>query len=258
MKAKTATSIARPVGRRRPVQGNAPLVQAPASAGQQAAARIPVDAIQTAASASALGKILGVYADPLTWGAAFFILVSLVTGIIYFTWAVTGLALSVSFLILIIGLPFAFVFLLSVRGLALVEARLVGAALGMSIAPAPLFGKAGSKWWERLKALVADRNTWSALLYLVLQMPLGVIYFSVTVSLVALALGLISAPLLYVLTPMPVIMIESQALRLPIWAPVLTGIAGFLLLTAAMHIIRGIGRWHGRRRTAGHNAAGCG
>ena len=186
------------------------------------------------------------YADPLTWGAAFFILVSFVTGILYFTWAVTGLSLSLSFLILIIGLPFAFLFLLSVRGLAMIEARLVEAALGTRIAPPPVFGKPGLRWLERLKALVTDKSTWSTLLYLILQLPLGVIYFSVTVSLVALALGLITVPFLYVLTPMPVITIGSEALRLPIWALVLTGITGFLVLTAAMHIIRGIGRWHGR------------
>ena len=245
MKTRSTTSIARPAGRR-PVRGKTAQVQVPAAAAQGAAARIPADARQPAAPVSILGKILGVYADPLTWGAAFFILVSLVTGIVYFTWAVTGLSLSIGFLILIIGLPFAFLFLLSVRGLALVEARLVEASLGTRIAPAPVLGQPGLTWLERLKALVTDKSTWSTLLYLVLQLPLGVIYFSVTVSLVALALGLISAPFLYVLTPVPVITIGSEALRLPIWALVLTGIAGFLLLTAAMHVIRGIGRWHAK------------
>jgi len=245
MKARTATSIARPLGRR-PVKGNAPRAQAPATAAPLVEARIPADTGKPAALASAVGKILGVYADPLTWGSVFFILVSFVTGILYFTWAVTGFALSVSFLILIIGIPFAFLFLLSVRGLALVEARLVQASLGASIAPAPIFRNAGLKWWGRLKALVTERRTWSALLYLILQLPLGVIYFSVTVSLVALALGLIAAPFLYVLTPMPVIMLGGEELRVPIKALFLTGTAGFLVLTAAMHVIRGIGRWHGR------------
>ncbi len=196
------------------------------------------------AQASALGRFLGVYADPLTWGAAFFVLISFVTGIIYFTWAVTGLALSISFLILIIGLPFALLFLLSVRGLAVIEARLVESALGIRIAPAAVLGKPGLKWLERLKVLVTDRSTWSSLLYLVLQLPLGVIYFTVTVSLVALALGLMSAPFLYVLTPFPVIALSGEPFRMPAWAPVLIGIGGFLLLTSSMHVIRGIGRWH--------------
>ena len=150
MKTRTATSTALHAGRRRLAQGHASLVQAPAPAGQQVEARIAAEAGKPAAPASALGKVLGVYADPLTWGAAFFILVSFVTGILYFTWAVTGLSLSLSFLILIIGLPFTFLFLLSVRGLALVEARLVQASLGATVTPPPSFAGAGSKWLERL------------------------------------------------------------------------------------------------------------
>ncbi|HNO31570.1 MAG TPA: sensor domain-containing protein, partial [Anaerolineales bacterium] len=51
---------------------------------------------------SILGRIFGVYVDPRTWGSMLFTFITFVTGIIYFTWAVTGAALSLSFLILII------------------------------------------------------------------------------------------------------------------------------------------------------------
>ncbi len=246
MKAKTAILV-RPHGRRRTIaifdDTSAPASKpAPRQAAQISA---PAES-RPAASFSPLRDFLGVYVDPRTWGAAFFILVSFVTGILYFTWAVTGLSLSISFLILIIGLPFAFLFLLSVRGLALVEARLVQASLGVTVTPGPVFAKAGPKWWDRLKALVTDRGTWSAFLYLILQLPLGTIYFIVSVTLVSLALGLISAPFLYLLTPMPVIMIGSEPLHLPLKAVFLTGAGGFLVFTLALHVIRGIGRWHAK------------
>jgi hypothetical protein len=196
---------------------------------------------------SPLRGLLGVYADPRTWGAAFYILVSLVTGSFYFTWAVTGLALSISFLILIVGIPFATLFLVSVRGLSSLEVRLVQVSLQSPITPRPILGQAGSKWFERLKAMLSDAGTWSALLYMVLQLPLGVIYFSIAVSLAALALGLMSAPFLYVLVaPTPVMRIPGGQFQIPLWGLLLIEIGGFLTLTAAMHVIRGIGRWHAR------------
>ena len=246
MKAKIGTSVVVQEGRLKGLQASESPARTKAPARRSAEQRLPLPVEQPAASPSALRALLGVYADPQTWGAAFFILVSFVTGILYFTWAVTGLGLSISFLILIIGLPFAYLFLLSVRGLAMVEARLVQASLGVDLTVGPVLPKAGSKWLERLKALVTARSTWSALLYMFLQLPLGVIYFSVTVTLVALALSLISAPILYGLIKVPVVALEGVTYGLPAWGAILIGLAGLLLLTAAMHVIRGIGRWHAK------------
>ena len=64
-------------------------------------------------------RIFGVLADPHAYGALFFMLLSLATGIVYFTWAVSGLAMSLGFAILIIGVPFFLLFVASVRALAL-------------------------------------------------------------------------------------------------------------------------------------------
>ena len=45
---------------------------------------------------SALRRFLGVYDDPKAWGALLYMLISLITGIVYFTWTVTGLSSSLS------------------------------------------------------------------------------------------------------------------------------------------------------------------
>ena len=66
-----------------------------------------------------LGRIFGAYLDPRTWGSLLFMFITFVTGLICFIWVVTGASLSVSLLILIIGVPFAILFLVSVQGLAL-------------------------------------------------------------------------------------------------------------------------------------------
>lgn len=245
MKAKTAIQV-RPQERRRSLAlfDDAPGREPKPTGAQGARITAPAQA-QPAAWSSPLHEFLGVYGDAGTWGAACFILVSFVTGILYFTWSVIWLSLSVGLLILIAGLPIAFLFLLSVRGLALVEARLVQAALGVRVRAGPLFGKAGQNWWERLKAVVSDRGTWSALAYLMLQLPLGTIYFGLSVTLISLGLGLLSLPFLYWLKPVPPMMFGSvPLLALPLWSVLLIGVVGFVILTAALHVIRGIGRWH--------------
>ena len=191
-------------------------------------------------------RVFGVYIDPRTWGSLLFMFITFVTGIIYFTWAVTGLSLSLSFLILIIGLPFAILFLLSVQGLALLEGRIVEALLGVRMPRRPLFAQPGLKWLERLKALVTDKHTWLSMLYMVLQMPLGVLYFSVLVTLIAFSLGVMAAPFAQVFGHLPIITNYDERIFLPYWALILMEIGGFLLLTLTMHLARAIGWLHGR------------
>src|SRR6202045_4366265 len=58
---------------------------------------------------SGAGAFFGVFLDPRAYTSLFFMLLSLATGIIYFTLTVTGLSLSAGFAVLIIGLPFFFV-----------------------------------------------------------------------------------------------------------------------------------------------------
>src|SRR6185503_6176065 len=55
---------------------------------------------------SVFKRFLSVYDDPKAWGALLYMLISLVTGIVYFTWVVTGLSLSLSLAIFIFGLIF--------------------------------------------------------------------------------------------------------------------------------------------------------
>ncbi|MBI5352234.1 MAG: sensor domain-containing protein [Chloroflexi bacterium] len=195
---------------------------------------------------SLLGRIFGVYIDPRTWASLLFMFITFVTGIIYFTWAVTGAALSISFLILIIGIPFAILFLLSVQGLALLEGRLVEALLGVRMPRRPLFAQPGLNWLERLKALVTDKHTWISLLYMVLQMPLGVIYFSVNVTLITFSLTVMAAPIVQLIWNLPVVTIGYGRILLSYPALVLLAVVGLLTLTLTLHLARAAGWLHGK------------
>jgi len=193
-----------------------------------------------------IGRFFGVYADPRAWGAILYMLIALVTGTLYFTWAVAGLMFSVSFSIFIFGLPFALLFLLSIRGLALLEGRIVEALLGVRMPRRPLFGHPGMKWFERMKLLVTDKYSWLAILYMLLQMPLGTLYFSLLTTLFVFSLSLIATPVIQVVLKIPTVTIGYTEYFLPLWALVLIALGGILVATLTMHLARGIGWLHGR------------
>lgn len=195
---------------------------------------------------SALGRFFGVYADPRAWGGLLYMLIAFITGVFYFTWAVTGVSISASFVIFIFGLPLALLFLLSVRGLALLEGRLVEALLGVRMPRRPLFSHQGMKWLDRLKALLTDKATWLMLVYMLLQFVLGTVYFVLIVTSLTVSLTFISLPFLQLFWNIPIINIGSQRIFLPYWELIIISISGILLWTIFMNLARGIGQLHGR------------
>ncbi|MBI5946341.1 MAG: sensor domain-containing protein [Chloroflexi bacterium] len=201
---------------------------------------------QIAKPRSALGRFFGVYADPRAWGGLLYMLIAFITGVFYFTWAVTGVSISASFVIFIFGLPLALLFLLSVRGLALLEGRLVEALLGVRMPRRPLFSHQGMKWLDRLKALLTDKATWLMLVYMLLQFVLGTVYFVLIVTSLTVSLTFFSMPFLQLIWNVPIISIGSQRIFLPYWELIIISISGILLWTIFMNIARGIGQLHGR------------
>jgi hypothetical protein len=194
---------------------------------------------------SAAARFFGVVVDPRAYACLFYMFFSLITGIIYFTVATTGLSLSAGLIILIIGLPFFALFLLSVQGIALVEGRIVEALLGIRMPRRPLFAKKQQRMWERFKTLFKDKLSWTTILYMLLQLPFGILYFTVFVSLICLGLALIAQPILQGLFGFPVADVHGIAYYLPNWLAPLPLIVGVLWLLLTMHLAKLVGRLHG-------------
>ncbi|MFC1961647.1 sensor domain-containing protein [Chloroflexota bacterium] len=192
-----------------------------------------------------LRRFFGIFADSRAWGACLYLLFSLATGIIYFTWAVTGISLSAGLMVLIIGLPFAGLFILSVRGIGLVEGLIVEALLGIRMPRRPLFYRKNMGWWQNFKAMVSDKHTWLSLIYMILQLPLGIIYFTGLVTLIAVSLYGIALPILQLGFDLPVSYVNGVTYYLVAWMLPLTVIAGILLATLTMHLAKYLGRQHG-------------
>ena len=194
---------------------------------------------------STIARFFSVISEPRAWGALLYMFFSIVAGLIYFTWAITGLSLSLSLMILIIGIPFFVFFLLSVRTIALVEGRVIEALLGVRMPRRSIFTHKGVGWWEQLKSLFLERRTWGGIVYMLIQLPLGILYFTIFTIMIALALDFILVPITELGFHYPLFVINNTAYHTPVWSMPLVVIAGFIIFLATMHLAKFIGRMHG-------------
>ncbi|HOX70222.1 MAG TPA: sensor domain-containing protein [Dokdonella sp.] len=205
--------------------------------------------VRPVAEKSFIAKFFGVAVDPRAYAAMFYMVLAMATGIFYFTWVVTGLSLSAGFAILIIGIPFIVLFFATVRALSFVEGKIVEAMLGVRMPRRPLYVDREKSIWQRIGAMFTDPRSWSTLFYMVLMLPLGILYFCIVTVGMALALGFIVAPFLHVFGYGDGIVMRDGSEVLwsaPVWAMPLVFVGGVLLLFAMLHIARGIGHLHGQ------------
>jgi uncharacterized membrane protein len=201
----------------------------------------------------ALAQFFGVFLDPRAYLSLFYMLLTLATGVVYFTFAVTGLSLSVGLAVLIIGVPFFLVFIGIARVISLGEGRLLEAITGERMPRRPVHPGPPLSWWTRILDMLKDARTWTTILYLLLMLPLGIVYFTVAVT--GLAIGAA-----FVMTPFAVLgerfrwfgadwgihfgnaFLNDHAAA----SSVVFFVLGVILLTALMHLARGVARLHVR------------
>lgn len=199
---------------------------------------------------SLIGRFFGVAADARTWGAMFYMLLSLATGIFYFTWAVTGMSLSFGLSILIIGIPFIVLFFGTVRALSLIEGRIVEAMLGVRMPRRPPYPPTnGLSWLGRIGRMFSDARTWSTLLYMLLMLPLGICYFTITVTLMAVTVAFIGAPIAYLFgeqwTGYVTVDLGWGAHVPSMGDALILFVIGAMLLFVTLHVVRALGQLHG-------------
>ena len=180
-------------------------------------------------------QIFGVLADPHAYGALFFMLLSLATGVLYFSWAVAGVAMSAGFAILIVGVPFFLLFVASLRALALAEGRVVEALLGIRMPRRLLPAEIEGGLVERVLYWLKDRHTWTTLLYLLLKLPLGIVSFVFAVILLATSLALLVLPLAQPFVLYPLIQIGNGGVFVAWWLFPLFWLGALVDLVILLH-----------------------
>jgi len=194
---------------------------------------------------SALGRFFGIYGDSRAWTALFYMLLALGTGIVYFTVTVTGLSMSAGLAILIVGIPFFLLFVGFTRVLSLAEGRLVEGLLGERMPRRPPYPQKGKPFMTRIRDMLTDGRTWTTMLYFLLMLPLGVLYFTLAVAGLAISVALMVLPFLEMLPGAGGLYLDGIYVTPEPMAAVVAVPLGILLLTTLLHLFRGIGTMHG-------------
>jgi len=193
-----------------------------------------------------LAQFFGIFIDPAAWGSFLYMVIALITGVLYFTWVTTGVALSLSLSLFLFGVPLAVLFLLSLQGFSWLEGRLVEGLLGVRMPRRPIFFSTEAKWFDRLKMYLTDKRTWLTMLYLLVQLPFGVLYIVIWTVMVALSLSLIAVPFAQEFFGLSFFQFGSESYIVPSAYYPLAVLMGIIGLTAFMHVAKWVGRFHGR------------
>lgn len=141
--------------------------------------------------------LLDAYRDGRTYTTLAYMLVALPLGIVGFTVVVTGLATGAGLLVTLAGIPVLAATLLFARAFAGLQRQLAWSLLD---APMPRLGPGrddGSGFfWHKLANLARRPRTWREVWFALLALPLGVVGFSVAVTILWLMVVGIAQPVL--------------------------------------------------------------
>jgi hypothetical protein len=205
------------------------------------------------ASPHPLSRFFAVYVDPRAYSSLFFMVLSLVTGVAYFTFAVTGLSLSIGLAILIFGVPVFIAFIGIARVISLGEGRLLEAVSGERMPRRPIHPGRSGTLWEQIRAMLRDARTWTTLAYLLLMLPIGIVYFVTAVTGVSVGVSFLLVPLVGVAQRLDWWLPwgDERILFSPRWLDTPVGwilclVFGAAVLTTLLHVARGVVGLHAR------------
>jgi signal transduction histidine kinase len=142
-------------------------------------------------------RLLGDILDPLTYGRIAYLVLALPLGVAEFSFLVTAISFGLATAVTLIGIPVLIATIYAWRWLAQLERRLIGALTGVQI-PSPYRpDPVGAGWSKKVHGRLADPATWKDLVFLLLQLPLGIVAFTGALVVVGLAVGGLAAPAYY-------------------------------------------------------------
>ena len=110
---------------------------------------------------------------------------------------VTAISFGFGTAVTLIGIPVLIGTVYAWRWLAQLERGLIDSLIGIEI-PSPYRpDPVGGRWWSRLTARLSDPATWKDLAFLLLQLPLGILSFTVTVAVLGMGIGTLLEPVFY-------------------------------------------------------------
>lgn len=189
-----------------------------------------------------LKRIFGVIARGQTYLNLIYVFLAFPLGLFYFVFLVTGLSVGVATVIIWIGV----LILVLVMGASwlfiLFERQLAIGLLQVKMDPleTPKTREAQT-FWKKIGAYLTNPTTWKGLLYLFLKFPLGIVYFCVLVTFVAVTFSFLGAPFYYsffhaevYLSPTYYWTVDTLGKAMALF------VAGIPMLFVTLHVVNGM------------------
>lgn len=157
-----------------------------------------------------LRRFFGVVLQGRTYLNILYLLIMLPLGIIYFTVVVTGFSISISLLTIIIGIVIAFLFLILVRGISTLHLHYASSLLGFELPSKVETATPGKGFFDHLKNILSDGKTYTSMVYMFLELPLGIIYFTLIITFLAVSVSFTFSPLLWILNDEGIIYLSGD------------------------------------------------
>lgn len=142
---------------------------------------------------------ISVAADKRTYLNLIYLLLMFPLGIIYFTIVVTGFSLALGLLFIIIGIFVGIIFLVFVRGISIVHISFASALLGFELPPKTEAQVGGNGLLDKLKRILTDGKTYTSMVYMFIELPLGIIYFTLIITFLSISISFTATPFLWFL-----------------------------------------------------------
>ncbi|WEK53584.1 MAG: sensor domain-containing protein [Candidatus Cohnella colombiensis] len=156
-----------------------------------------------ATAKSPTGKVNWVLFNPKTYATILYFLLSLPLGIIYFTVAITGIALSIGLTPIFIGIPLFFGVARMLNGIVNFEQSMIRQILGLPTAPVSYTdnqqSEAVQNWFMQMVRGFESGLFIRNLLLVLLRFVTGIIFFVIMVTAISLGLGFIALPVVHII-----------------------------------------------------------
>jgi hypothetical protein len=195
---------------------------------------------------SALSNFFGVMVRSQTYLNALYLLLAFPLGLAYFLFLITGISLGFALLIVWVGLLILVLVIAGWYGLIFFERWLAIHLLHEDIPPMSRRSLNGLSLWQQFTAMITNPVTWKGLAYLLARFPLGILFFTILVTLVSVSGALLAAPFYYTWFH-PQIQFGWNGLFFnPIWVidtlpeALLASLIGIFAVFVSMHIVNGL------------------
>ena len=184
-----------------------------------------------------LKKFFGIIANPDAYLSLIYQIFAFPLGLFYFIFLITGILVGIGLIIIWIGIPILLLMMLAWYGFSVFEKQLSIYLLKAEIAEKKKPENQEMTIWKQFNRYLANPVTWKSLAFLFLRFPLGILSFSITVSLLAVTTSFITAPFTYNYYYMEFGLFRVETLGLAI----LVAFAGILIGFLSLHVFKFMG-----------------